>query len=440
MKNGGFMKKKRIILYARESTKWQAEEGYNLESQKKRMLSYINSYYDENTCDIEIFEEAGKSAKDFNRPMMEKMLQRIENNTVDIICVYCIDRLTRSVRDMADFLDKIQKKKVTLLSVTEKIDTSSPQGRFFLNILGSMAQLERENISERVLRALKESAEQGNYAKSSIPFGYIKNKETKQLEIEKNAAEAIKYIFHEIGKNNKSASQITKELRESNRFNRQWSDSHIYRIIKNKIYCGTYVTHEKEIENHTIPIVSKEEWQLANDCLYRKDRDHKNKYIYKGLCFCDECNRIMSCTCGNNKKKNKRYLYYECYKCKSVISEENITKYLNDSLTFVMRKSYYNQIISQIPKIDNKSITSIFPMDKVMYDSDYEHELKIKKLTNRISEEHFELLLQTSYILQKLNFSSSSIAVKKRIVRKEISKIHISKKKIVSIERNKEKK
>lgn len=428
--------KKRIILYSRESTKWQAEEGYNLETQRKRMMSYIDSFYSEDERTIELFEEAGKSAKNLNRPEMERLIQRIKERTVDVICVYCIDRLTRNVRDLADFMDLLNQNKVTLLSVTERIDTASPQGRFFLNMLGSMAQLERENISERVLRALAESAEQGNYPKSRIPFGYKKNESTKKLEIDEEKAKTIQWIFKQIIDENKSVPEITKQLKSDNKFDRTWSDSHIYRIVKNKIYYGTCEIAGKEIKNHTIALVTEEEWNLANKMVVKYDPEKKHEYLYKRKIMCNKCGRIMSCTCGYGTGKVP-YLYYKCVSCNMRISEKEVSHLLNGTITYHMRNHIYHYEMKKIKEILKKenivnSKLSTFTLNFIMYDQNYEYEVSKIKVIEQLPESIFKQLERIKYKLLSIEYEKSSAHNQKRYLDKYIRLIYIDENKMIS--------
>ncbi len=425
--------KKRIILYSRESTKWQAEEGYNLETQRKRMMSYIDSFYEESERTIELFEEAGKSAKNLNRPKMEKLIERIKSRSVDIVCVYCIDRLTRNVRDLADFMELLNRNSVTLLSVTERIDTASPQGRFFLNMLGSMAQLERENISERVMRALSESAEQGNYPKSRIPFGYTKNKKTKRLEIQKEQAKTVKWIFKQIIDENKSVPEITKILKEENKFDRTWCDSHVYRIIQNKIYYGTCVIGGKEIENHTIALISKEDWMLANQMMVKYDPEKKHSYLYKRKIMCNKCNRIMSCTCGYGYN-SAVYLYYSCASCKMRISEKDVTHLINKSMTYKMVNHTFLYEMSKLKQmlkdsgISNSKIKN-FTLNFVMYDENFEYEVKRIKVIEKLPEGIVEQLLEMRYKLNDIEYEKATVTKQKKLLDKYVRLIYIDEQK-----------
>lgn len=421
-------KNKKVICYARESTRQQAEEGYNLDAQKKRMEAYVRGcFYDD--VEIEIFEDAGFSARSLNRPKMEEIIERIQARKVDGLCVFCIDRLSRSVKDLANLVDLLQKYDVTLLSVQEKIDTSSPQGKFVLHLLGAVAQLESDNISERVNRALLEAAEQGTFAKSRIPFGYMRNPKTKKLEIIEDKAEIIRWIFHEIGYNKRSASSIAKELRIQKPYGKQWYDKRIYDIIRSKIYYGTYEVQGKTIPNHTIPIVTKQEWEDANYALNNYFYgNNKKEYTYKRIVYCTRCKRIMKCVCAYGKN-GKIYYYYECNDCNKRISQIDLHKQISKKLNNKIKKDTYKTKVEEIFKGVSKDMKKKYSFEELMNNSNIDYILSIDRVAGRISKEVFEKVIGLIYELQNVDYLSYTQEEKEDIVKKYIEKIFIDEKK-----------
>jgi len=142
--------------YIRVSTSEQAKDGVSLEVQKEQLESYAKLY------DIELVDivaDEGASGKSLRRDGLETVLDRMEQGETDAILVYKLDRLTRSVADLGALIEKYFKDKYRLLSVQDQIDTASANGRFVLNLLGSVSQWEREVISERTTAALQHKKE-----------------------------------------------------------------------------------------------------------------------------------------------------------------------------------------------------------------------------------------------------------------------------------------
>ena len=188
--------KLKVIGYCRESTREQAKYGFNLDDQEKKILKYVDVYFTEGSYKLTMMREEGASAKSLNRPKMNEIMALVRKGKVDTIIIHNLDRLTRQVRDLAVLLEEFDKYDVSLISITEKIDTKSPMGRFFIYMIVLIAQWEWETISSRSIRGIEESARQGNYALPGAPLGYRRNPEDQhKLIIEPEEAAVIKRIF-----------------------------------------------------------------------------------------------------------------------------------------------------------------------------------------------------------------------------------------------------
>lgn len=189
MKRGKGM---RAIGYVRVSTDEQAREGISLDSQKAKIAAYCEL---NDLALIEIIEDAGKSGKDLNREGVQYLLESIKTHQIDAVVVYKLDRLSRRVRDTLAIMDLIEKKSVAFHSITERIDTKSAMGKFFINIMASMNQWERDTISERTRDALRHKIKSGECA-GQVPFGWTLNKDGKTLLENPREQEAINLILH----------------------------------------------------------------------------------------------------------------------------------------------------------------------------------------------------------------------------------------------------
>ena len=155
----------RIIGYGRESTREQAEDGFNLDEQERKIQEYVDVYYEGKDIQFTMFREEGVSARSLKRPKMKLILDEIQGGAVDVLIVHNLDRLTRKLVDMEWLVELFEKMNVELISLKEHVDTSTPQGRFFVSIMILIAQWEEDTIADRTKRGMQESARQGNYAK-----------------------------------------------------------------------------------------------------------------------------------------------------------------------------------------------------------------------------------------------------------------------------------
>jgi len=165
--------KKPVVGYVRVSTEEQAVHGVSLAAQAAKLEAYASLY------DLElvaVVEDAGVSAKSLDRPGVTRVLDMVRSGTVEGILVAKLDRLTRSVVDLAGIVELVAKKGAALLSVAENIDTGSAGGRMVLNMLGVLGQWEREVIAERTQAGMQQKKAQGEvYAR--VPYGYTSGPE-----------------------------------------------------------------------------------------------------------------------------------------------------------------------------------------------------------------------------------------------------------------------
>ena len=146
------LQNKKAIGYVRVSTNEQADKGSSLEAQSAKVAAYA-ALHDLDL--VEIVVESGKSGKNLERVGMKRVLAAVNRREVEVVIVPKLDRMTRSMRDLQDLIDLFAKRGVEFASVAERLDTSTANGRFFVNMLGLMAQWEREQISERTKTSMQ---------------------------------------------------------------------------------------------------------------------------------------------------------------------------------------------------------------------------------------------------------------------------------------------
>jgi DNA invertase Pin-like site-specific DNA recombinase len=157
----------KAIGYVRVSTEKQADFGVSLEAQAEKVRAMAVVHGAEL---LEIIVDAGESAKSLNRPGMERVMSLVDRGAVDAVIIAKLDRLTRSVRDLAELLERFNRRGVSLVSVAEALDTGSAAGRLVLNIMTAVSQWEREAIGERTRDAMRHKRANGKRV-GTIPFG-----------------------------------------------------------------------------------------------------------------------------------------------------------------------------------------------------------------------------------------------------------------------------
>jgi len=159
---------KRVAGYIRVSTREQAETKLSLTNQEEKLKAYAIS----NDITIDrIYNDAAESAGDLNRPAMHELLAEVEKGNISHVIIYKLDRLTRNLENLGYLLRLFDKKEVSLLSVQESLNTSNASGRMIVNLLGMIAQWEREVIAERTRAALNVKRARGEKLGGIIPYG-----------------------------------------------------------------------------------------------------------------------------------------------------------------------------------------------------------------------------------------------------------------------------
>lgn len=250
----------KVAIYTRVSTQMQVEKGISLDAQKNELIEYCNK----NNYDYDIFEDAGISGKNITkRKELQKLLNNIKN--YDIVLCYKLSRISRSVKDMANMLDKFQKNNIRFISLKENIDTEQATGKLLIYVISICAEIERDNISEFVKMAKKQQFESGKVTAKKV-LGYdIVNK---QLVVNKKEANIIKFIFETYNKthNYYRTAQICNMKGFKGKKGQQFHASSIKTIVQNQIYCGFNNFHNEETKKgQHEAIITKYLYNKANN-------------------------------------------------------------------------------------------------------------------------------------------------------------------------------
>lgn len=298
----------KVGLYARVSTDEQAKEGYSIGAQCKKLQQYAEL----NDWDGILYVDDGYSAKDLNRPQAIQLFKDIEDKKIDTVVVYKLDRLTRNVKNLYELMDLFDKNDCKLISLTESLDTSSASGRFFITMLGAMAQWERETIGERTFVGMKEAIKAGK-VNGRTPFGY--RKVDGKFTIHEQEAEMVRTIFDKYNRG-MGVDTIIKDFQKNGLvpIDKPWDATKVFRILESRAYIGDFVVTFRDGEvnvNKGVfpPIVSNELFNSANEMLQRKKRLHVRAKgtarLFSGVLTCANCG-------GDIFGENPNGLRYKC--------------------------------------------------------------------------------------------------------------------------------
>ncbi len=210
-----------VIGYCRVSTADQAETGISLDAQRHRLKAYCAAH---GLVLLRVEEDRGISARrTTNRPALQRALQALRKGEAVGLVAVKLDRLSRTTRDVLDLVARAEKETWALHSIEERLDTSSPQGRFVVTLLGAMAQLEREQAAERTKTAMAELRRQGRRISGKPPFGY-RFEEGRVIEVPEE--QIILERIRELQTNGKGcyaiASALNREGVHNPRTGREW--------------------------------------------------------------------------------------------------------------------------------------------------------------------------------------------------------------------------
>lgn len=225
----------RVAIYVRVSTDDQAREGYSLDAQEKRLKNYCSLRNDWEV--VEVYRDEGYSGTNTGRPEYQRMLEEIDR--WDTILVLKMDRIHRNSVHFAEMMDFLNKHEKNFTSMTDKFDTNTAMGRFVMDIMQRMAQLESEQIGERVKLAMSKKAQEGDGPMGSAePYGYRYARGT--LVVVESEAEVVRRIFDLYLAGN-SMEDIAVSLTNANipsKTGGQWTRQSVCRILHNPLYKG----------------------------------------------------------------------------------------------------------------------------------------------------------------------------------------------------------
>jgi site-specific DNA recombinase len=314
----------RCAIYTRKSSEHGLEQDFNsLDAQREAAQAYIKSQAHEGWKLVKThYSERGLSGGTLERPALQSLLSDIRAREIDVVVVYKVDRLTRSLADFAKLVEVFEANGVSFVSVTQQFNTTSSMGRLTLNVLLSFAQFEREIAGERIRDKFAASRRKGMWMGGTVPLGY--GVRDRKLVVNDTEAESVRHIYRrymELG----CVSRLQAELAQAGVRSKQriltsgrvlggcaFGRGALYHLLRNRIYRGEVVHHGIAYSGEHQAIVDEELWNTvqtklsANIQMGRRTRIATGALL-SGLIFDDGGNR-MSPT--YTVRRGDRYRYY----------------------------------------------------------------------------------------------------------------------------------
>ena len=315
----------RCVVYTRKSSEEGLEQEFNsLDAQREAGEAYIHSQKHEGWMLLpNRYDDGGISGGTMDRPGLQQLLADVKANRVDVVVVYKVDRLSRSLGDFAQIIDLFDKHGVSFVSVTQQFNTTSSMGRLTLNILLSFAQFEREVTGERIRDKIALSKKKGMWMGGYVPLGY--DVASRKLIPNDPEADLVRRIFNRFVRLG-STTLLCKELndqgfrtkRRRGRDGRMndgfpFNKTTLYKILNNRIYLGEIRHKEKWYPGEHQAIIDQDLWDkahaiLAQDRTQRaRDTARKTAAPLKGLLYGPD-GKAMTPT--HTRRGDKVYRYY----------------------------------------------------------------------------------------------------------------------------------
>jgi len=326
----------RCAIYTRKSTDENLDKEFNsLDAQRDAGESFVASQRHEGWVALpDRYDDGGYTGANTDRPALRRLMQDIADGKVDMVVVYKIDRLSRSLLDFAGLMKTFEERGVGFTSVTQQFSTSTSMGRLILNVLLSFAQFEREVIAERTRDKIAATRRRGRWTGGQPLLGYDVDKERTKLVVNDVEAEQVRGIFA-LYLEQGSLLPTVQELARRGWTTKRWTTrdgqargghaftrSSLHRLLTNVAYLGKTRYREEVHQGEHAAIVDEATFQRVQATLARNDatggaacRDATGSWL-RGLFKCGVCASAMTPT--HTTRGERRYRYYRC--SRSVLS------------------------------------------------------------------------------------------------------------------------
>lgn len=314
------LKPKRCAVYCRVSSDEGLSQSFNsIDAQKEAGHAFIKSQAHEGWITVpDDYDDPAYSGGNMERPALQRLLRDIELGKVDMIVIYKIDRLSRSLADFAKMVEIFDRTGVSFSAVTQQINSATSMGRLMLNVLLSFAQFEREVTSERIRDKLAASKAKGMFMGGPVPLGY--RVENRRLLVVPEDAALVQRMFSDFVADPFITGMVQRYIAEGikTRKGRLFSKQTLYQILHNRIYLGE-ITHKGQSHPGLHErIIDQSLWDAVHALLGvdRKVRHSKNFHrksppaLLRGLVYAPNGNRMVPSYTVKTSAGGKRYRYY----------------------------------------------------------------------------------------------------------------------------------
>ena len=407
----------KVAIYVRVSTTSQVEEGYSIDEQKAKLSSY---------CDIKdwnvykIYTDGGFSGANTDRPALEGLIKDAKKRKFDTVLVYKLDRLSRSQKDTLYLIEDIFiKNNIAFLSLQENFDTSTPFGKAMIGLLSVFAQLEREQIKERMQLGKIGRAKAGKsmmWAKTS--YGYDYHRETGTITINPAQALAIKFIFESYLRG-RSITKLRDDLNEKYPKHVPWSYRSVRTILDNPVYCGFNQFKGEIYPGNHEPIITEEVYNKTKEELKIRQRTalenlnprpFQAKYMLSGIGQCGYCGAPLKILMGMVRKDGTRFIRYECHQ-RHPRKTKGVTVYNNNEKCdsgFYEKDDLESYVLTEISKLqdDTGYLDKIFSDDNAEPLDRDSYKKQIEELSKKLSRLN-DLYIDDRITLEELQNKSA---------------------------------
>jgi site-specific DNA recombinase len=316
---------KRCAVYTRKSSEEGLDQDFNsLDAQREACEAYIRSQASEGWRLIKTaYDDGGLSGGTMERPALQRLLADIRQKQVDVVVIYKVDRLSRSLMDFLKMIEEFDRLGVSVVAITQQFNTTTSMGRLTLNILLSFAQFEREVTTERIRDKIAASKRKGMWMGGNVPLGY--DVENRKLVVNREEAKTVKLIYQrylDLGcvrllQQELETQRIYSKLRVSQACKRSggrsFSRGALYTLLANPIYVGDIRHKAVHYEGQHEAVLDRDLWQKVQQQL--KEQGTARKGVTRratssplaGKLFDVNGNRLVP---SHTVKKGRRYQYY----------------------------------------------------------------------------------------------------------------------------------
>ncbi len=316
----------RCAIYTRKSVAKGLEQEFNsLDAQREACAQYVRAQAHHGWELVpERYDDGGFSGKDLDRPAFQRLMTDIEAGKIDIVVVYKVDRLSRSLLDFAKVMEQLAAAGASFVSVTQNFSTADAIGRLTLNMLMSFAEFEREMISERTRDKIAASRRRGQWTGGPPPLGYeVVDKKLRPVEAEAALVREVFDLYLQHG----STLPVVKQLNSTRRTTKQhtsgsgrvrtggaWTKQAVLRTLRNPVYVGLIPYGDECFEGQHQGIVARDVFDRVQAMIDRHrgpaEASRNPAYVLRGLVRCGGCGAAL--TPGSTRRHGREYRYYRC--------------------------------------------------------------------------------------------------------------------------------